>query len=1420
MSLTPEAKKLLAETIRGSQQDPGKGLREKLLRAIHDEADRRYRLSVSIADAGLDEAHRRRRERIEAWVDERARSAKTKNKTELKSAKERLLAQAEKEAAATLLNRLVLLRHLEALGLSKPAVLTGGWNSKGYREFREFAPTLCSNGTADATEGYATLLQLVFDELAIDLPGLFGNVGLTRLFPIPAATLREVVERLDNADLSSAWTDDTTLGWVYQYWNDPDREALDAKINGGGKIEPHEIASKTQMFTERYMVEWLLQNSLGLTWLCLCKKQGWRADVTSSQPVSDTSPLPSRTSPPGPLSIHGEGEDKEGLPSCPSPAMERGWGEVSPTSVLGRLEARRVEWRNKRDAGEVALDALMPIDGEQEDHWKYYVPQPLPEDAVAKAPESVRAIKLLDPACGSGHFLVIAFGLLTALYREEARHLGQSISDKEVAESILEHNLYGIDIDPRAIQIAAAGLYLKAKSLAKAARPKQVNLVAPVLQLGNLPSDDPAVVHLRDDLKREAGIPEELTNKLLTSLAGVDYLGSLLKVDAAVEEALRSVELEFERVHGQGDLFGGFPAQQVKLSMGEAKATILDRLERFLAKHSKSEDLGLRLDGEQLAAGVRFVRMAKEGAYDVVVGNPPYQGLSKTQAFEYVAKTYPRGKADLYAAFLERSLQLVREGGLSALLTMRGWMFLGQFAELRQHVLRTFDLRCVGDFDRGAFDEVPNEVLAVSAPIICRCTHGEDLSVAVQPTPLADKSYDRERTKRKRAAVLAHVGRYEFDPRGFAVIEGEPVVYWWSKEFLARYAAAPKLGPLYPVRTGVCTSDNTRFLRKTWEIEIGSLCDREIDSQWRKWATFVSGAKGVGWFDTGDDICLWFLNGLEMKVYNGHLYGSYSRTIQNEAFYFRPGIAFTMIGSAFAARAHRTLSIMGKKGSSVFPDNVPETLCSMNTTLARDILQSINPGIGFEVGDVNRLPLLRVESSSDIHSTLERAIAEHDTARETSIGYVTPGLSSWRYAQSWAQKAVDRPEGAPLPPYEPDFEPAASEDFISFAAGIALGRFDAGGGGALDAARTSPLTPLHSWRGEHEGEGRADSFSLPSPPSGEGPGVRPLDAGILFISCEASDSLEHQSCAQLHNEWKTHGPVLTERGQGEDLRTYLRKSFFTEHKKRYESRPIYFPLSSAKKSFVAFISIHRWQDDTLNVLLADHLVPTKRRLDGELDDLRTARASGSNKGKAEKRFTEVQKLLEELNDFISKVTEVAEKGSPPPDDKTTKREVDARYVMDLDDGVMVNSAALWPLLEPQWKDPKKWWKELANAQGKKDYDWAHLSARYFPTRVRAKCHDDPSLAVAHKCFWELHPAKAYAWELRLQDEIRPEFTIDESGSDAARAKFLAGHAEQAKDILAKEVKRREKKAAKGEQESEDGPLFEQGDDEGEEDADE
>jgi hypothetical protein len=1190
-----------------------------------------------------------------------------------------------------------------------PRIVTGGWSSAGYRQFRDWAPGLLDDGT----EGYATLLQVVFDELAVDLPGLFGDVGLTKIFAVPPATLREVVGQLDTKELESAWTDDTTLGWVYQYWNDPEREALDAKLNDGGKVEPHEIASKTQMFTERYMVEWLLQNSLGLTWLCICKRNGWVPDADR---------------------------------------------------VLTALDARRGEWRKQREAEAVALDALMPIEGELEDAWKYYVPQAIPQDAVTNAPDSIRSLKLLDPACGSGHFLVIAFDLLVKMYREESRHRKVQVTDRQIAESILENNLHGVDIDPRAIQIAAAALYVKARMLSREARPSRVNLVATTLQLGSLADDDPSLVNLRAELKREAGIPEDLTRRLISALAGLNHLGTLLRVDSAVEDALRSAGTELERgLPGQGDLFNGFAAAQVKLTFGEAKATVLDKLQQFLTRHSAAEDLGLRLDGEQLASGVRFIRIVQEGLYDVVAGNPPYQGTQRLADSSYFDRNYPLAKEDLYSVFIERSLQLARPWGLVSLVTIRSWMFIGHFRAFRERLLEASEVCALSDLGTGGFDAVPG---VEAAMLVLRQAPGSE-GRAIALRALGNK----------KAELTCQLERFEFSGKLIRQIHGCPIVYQWTPDYIARYLQTPKLGQSARVRVGMKTSDNARFVRAPWEVCPGDL-DAVRVSESRipksKWVPYIKGAEGKAWIEPLSDAVLWSFEGLQIRL---ALHQAYGQGPQCERLYFVPGVAFTTIARRFLARAHRYRSIFDVAGSSVFDGDPAMVVCLLNSRSARQFVEAINPTVNFQVGDVSRLPAVLVPNSPEVYSAIQSACEVHESQRETSVEFRHPGPSPWRHVQDWAQRAVDRAEQEPIPAHVHECDPPLPLSFLSFSIGVTLGRFGGNGEGILD---DSPVTAL--------------------------------PAGLLFVSPEARDSLEHPACLRLHEAWEEHG---VEVGGGDDLRTYLRTSFFGSHKKLYENRPIYFPLSSAKKSYVAFVSIHRWRDDTLNVLLADHLIPEKRRLEGETEDLRNARAQSTGKSNAEKRFAEIQKLLDELTDFIDKVTQLAECGPPPTDDKTPKREADARFVMDLDDGVMVNSAALWPLLDPQWKDPKKWWKELVTAHGRKDYDWAHLAARYFPTRVREKCVTDPSLAVAHHCFWELHPAKAYAWELRLQDEITPDFTIDEPGSGEARARFLKTHAALGAELHAIELKRRERKAAKADDEDRDaGPLFGQAETEG------
>jgi hypothetical protein len=1339
--MTPEAKSHLSATIRA--------LRVRLLEDLHGAVEREYRLGVRARDAGLKEVQRIRRERLEAWIDEAVgveANATALSKEDLAKQRERFRRDAEKQAAYTLLNRLLLLRLMEAPGpsgqpLREPAVVTNGWESPGYKAFRELAPSLRAG---DETEGYHYLLKLIFFDLGVELPGLFGPAGVADLVPIPSPTLRHLIECLDDPALASCWSDDMTLGWVYQYWNDPEREEIDKKLNARGKVEPHEIASKTQMFTERYMVDWLLQNSLGPMWLAICRRNGWVAEVESQ-------------------------------------------------GVLDALEKRRAEWRKKRDHREVSLTDLMPLHSDMERRWAYYLLQPLPEDAVAQAPSSVRDLKLLDPAVGSGHFLVVAFDLLFALYQEEARHRGETRNPawqpKAIVESIVENNLHGIDLDPRAVQIAAAAVWLKAKQTCVEAAPRHMNLVASALRLAGLREDDPSLVELRREVEREAGIPARLTDTVIQALRGADHLGSLLKIDKAVDEALGIFEKGTEtRAPVQQVMFGQTPEQQLRLDALRARANVVESLEKFLAKHTRNDELGLRLHGEQLATGVRFVRLLQEGQYDLVIGNPPYQGTTKMRNPTYVQKWYCKGKGDLYAAFMKRGVQLLRTGGSLALLTMRDWMFITQYSELRRWLLSSNDLRAIGDLSWGAFEEMRDNPVVLS--VFRRAVPSGAPTVAIDPSNAQERVRTGAELLRKRAGLVSGVGCRAFDVAELESVTDWPLVYWWPSDYIRRYASAEKVGDVCPARNGMSTQGNTRFLRRVWETafrlkDSDHAAGNGLVAEDGEWAPYIKGAAGRTWFEPLTDVVRWQNFGLEVKSYTESLYGSYSRTIKNEQLYFRRGIAFSVIGSSFTARAHRVNSIFGHMGASIFPQaqDVPAFLCMLNTAGSRFVLSSLNPGLHFLVGDVNRLPVLPVSNAAEIYAVLEAAFTKHERGREASVEFARPGSSPWGHAQAWAQRGIDRPNGADLERYVETLDSEPATNHIGFALGVALGRFGSNGEGirSSDSATAGNALPA---------------------------GIGFLD-GTLDPTNDRGDSLGHAAARILHEKWATCGSPID---PDTDLRTWLRLKFFASHRVTYENRPIHWPLSSKNKTFVAWINIHRWNEKTLRTLLADHLNPTLMRLEGELDDLRAARDGADKKAarNAERRFAVVKKAQEELADFIKNVEACAERGPPPTDPKCAARDRDARFVPDLHDGVMINSAALWPLLEPQWKDPKKWWKELSNAEGKKDYDWSHLAMRYWPSRVDAKCQTDPSLAVAHGCFWKYHPARAWAWELRLQDEIGPDFRIEakpydpfgkgkaakDTGDAEHRKRWLAENPKEALDAVEKEAFRRVRKHKK------------------------
>jgi hypothetical protein len=879
---------------------------------------------------------------------------------------------------------------------------------------------------------------------------------------------------------------------------------------------------------------------------------------------------------------------------------------------------------------------------------------------------------------------------------------------------------------------------------------------------------------------------------------------------------------------------------------------ILAQLGKFLAKCTSGDDLGLRLRGEQLAAGVRFIEIIKEEKYHLCVANPPYLGTSSLSDSDYIDCNYPNSKADLYAAFIERGLQLTCPYGLSAMITMRGWMFIKNYAGIRQYLLKNKDLRAIGDLEVGAFEEISGEVVTTAMTIFSNNKPTDEISIGIKTSDLDLEGINKRSPIGKQTSLLLTEPKYNFISSHLEVIEGQPLIYWWDNDFLKRYAETPKLEEESPVRQGMATSNNTRYLRFPWEVQPSNLLVKKVTENSKttiksKWVPYIKGAKGTKWIEPLSNILLWENNGLSVKTYADYIFTSFTGRIYNEKFYFKPGVAYSTIGSNFSARIRRYLSVFDVSGSSVFPKNSRNTTCLMNSKLASEVLSALNPTVNFQVGDVKRLPLFPVESADEIFDRLDRAFSEHETARETSVEFRQPAPSPWNYAQEWAQQAVDRPAGKPLPEYNPVYDDPLPTDYVSYAIGVALGRFGRKSEGE-DKSEVSSLksegsnTEILTSSNESE-----KNQTLNSKPQFEESKIEILNCnqnaeekktsyfrlhtldfkktsnsdsntlphGILYLSAYSEqDSLEHPASQVIKTVWNIHGEQIA---ANKPLRKWLRESFFKDvHVKMYDKRPIYFPLSSEKKNFVALINIHRWTDNTLQTLLAEHLKPELTKLEGELKDLREARKSvlkdtaphiagvppvelieqeaqtTGNKSN-QNRYATVQKLGEELQNFIALVAQCAEQGAPIAKPKDTPRETDARFQMNLDDGVMINSAALWTLLEPQWKDPKKWWSELCNAKGKKDYDWSHLAARYFPKRCDRKCQQDPSLAVTHGCFWQYHPEKAYQWELRLQDEIVEDFAIDEVNSDELRQVFEIKHLDKVAELKTSEIKRRERK---------------------------
>lgn len=588
------------------------------------------RSGVIAADAGehLDDAGRLVRSKIVAAIVHKIAGGMTQSEA---------VDDFIRDAAFTTLNRFAALKMLEARDLVRECV-SRGEESAGYREFFGFAPAL---PVLREQEGYRLYLELIFDELSSEIKVLFDRRDPASLVWPRRPALNDVLAELNSASLDTVWKDDETIGWIYQYFNaDADRERARYDENGKPKAPQNgrELAVRNQFFTPRYVVQFLVDNTLGRTW------------------------------------------------------REMRRGETSLTKVCEYMVSRSDE-----------MHKLKPVES---------------TDVRVRAKKDPRELRILDPACGSGHFLLYAFDLLVTIYEEAWNDsespawevTGRNLRDEfptivelrtALPALILRYNLHGVEIDPRCAQIAALALWMRAQRA--------------FVDLGIASDQRPSIrrtnIVIAEPMPVEKDLLDEFANTLQPPLLGnlvrtigeklelVGELGVLLRIESEIASALTAARKEWDagpQFRKQTSLFQRGSAEQQELSVDvsgisdaafwmHAERLLIDALHRFVEEGANGGAFRRKLFADDAQSALAIIDVCRT-RFDVVLMNPPFGAPSFSSKKEF-ERAYPRTKKDIYAAFVERGILFLHTYGLLGAITSRTGFFLSSFQQWREEIL-------------------------------------------------------------------------------------------------------------------------------------------------------------------------------------------------------------------------------------------------------------------------------------------------------------------------------------------------------------------------------------------------------------------------------------------------------------------------------------------------------------------------------------------------------------------------------------------------------------------------------------------------------------------------------------------------------------------------------------------------------------
>jgi len=564
-----------------------------------------------------------------------------------------------REQAFTVLNRLAALRMMEARGLLRESV-GNGYQSTGFKLYERLA----GHALGETGAAYRVYLESLFDEFAVDLKVLFDRYSPQgRLFPGETALLK-LLDLINDPEIESLWAEDETIGWVYQYFNSKE-ERKKMRDESAAPRNSRELAVRNQFFTPRYVVEFLVDNTLGRMWFDLSGGQTSLYDGCQYLLVKPEEAVGS-----GQLAV---GSDQEAVDS-------------GQTSVVSAPETLTTDHR-----------------------------------PLTTALRDPRTIKLLDPACGSMHFGLYAFDLFEVIYREawawEQEHGPRSLGGDDleplaityateeaflldVPRLIIERNIYGVEIDSRAAQIASVALWLRAQRAWNEASVKAQD--RPLIGRSNVIAAvaPPTEKDLRGRFaSRLDEADAELFERSLVMLKGLPELGVLLRIERELPDLIRQVYGE------HGPMFREQDAEQWQ----SAESRLREALKDFV--HAARSGYQGRLFAQDALEGLRLMDLTRE-QFDVVVMNPPFGALSagvKTALTE----DYPRSKNDLLAIFVERGLEMLWSGGRIGAITSRTAFFLTSFQKWREQVvLGIAEPEVMADLGHGVMDDAMVEAAA------------------------------------------------------------------------------------------------------------------------------------------------------------------------------------------------------------------------------------------------------------------------------------------------------------------------------------------------------------------------------------------------------------------------------------------------------------------------------------------------------------------------------------------------------------------------------------------------------------------------------------------------------------------------------------------------------------------------------------